>query len=192
MIRAIGVGSATSGKKTNHISCAAPRWLQFEIRYTSLCRPWESNDQKCLAANPGRCFTCSSLCSHELDTILSSTVPLVCAESLWISGKCWPKVDGFSRNQAGTACSHRLCGPHRACVWWSLAMEPSVRVVEPSRSGRLSDRVSPQRHFVVVVVVFTKFLARNIWPTGYSMVLIVRARGRKLGDDLVIKCGRWS
>ena len=34
------------------------------------------------------CFTCSSLCSHELDTILSSTVPLVWAASCWISGKC--------------------------------------------------------------------------------------------------------
>ena len=33
-----------------------------------------------------------------------------------------------------------------------------------------------------VVVAFTKFLARNIWPTGYSTVLIVRARGKKLRD----------
>ena len=33
------------------------------------------------------CFACSSLCSYELDTILSSTVPLVWAESLWIAGK---------------------------------------------------------------------------------------------------------
>ena len=41
------------------------------------------------------CFTCASLCSHELDTILSNTVPLVWAESLWIAGKCWPKVAGF-------------------------------------------------------------------------------------------------
>ena len=48
------------------------------------------------------CFTCASLCSHELDTILSNTVPLVWAESLWIAGKCWPKVAGFFANQAGT------------------------------------------------------------------------------------------
>ena len=33
------------------------------------------------------CFTCSSLCSYELDTILSSTVPLVWAESRWVAGK---------------------------------------------------------------------------------------------------------
>ena len=46
------------------------------------------------------CFTCASLCSHELDTILSNTVPLVWAESLWIAGKCWPKVAGFFANQA--------------------------------------------------------------------------------------------
>ena len=46
------------------------------------------------------CFACSSLCSHELDTILSNTVPLVWAESLWIAGKCWPKVAGFFANQA--------------------------------------------------------------------------------------------
>ena len=48
------------------------------------------------------CFTCCSLCSHELDTILSNTVPLVWAESLWIAGKCWPKVAGFFANQAST------------------------------------------------------------------------------------------
>ena len=33
------------------------------------------------------CFACSSLCGYELDTILSSTVPLVWAESPWIAGK---------------------------------------------------------------------------------------------------------
>ena len=33
------------------------------------------------------CFACSSLCSYELDTILSGTVPLVWAESPWIAGK---------------------------------------------------------------------------------------------------------
>ena len=32
------------------------------------------------------CFTCCSLCSYELDTILSNTVPLVWAESPWIAG----------------------------------------------------------------------------------------------------------
>ena len=31
---------------------------------------------------------------------MSSTVPLVWAESLWIAGKCWPKVAGFFANQA--------------------------------------------------------------------------------------------
>ena len=33
------------------------------------------------------CFACSSLCGYELDTILSSRVPLVWAESPWIAGK---------------------------------------------------------------------------------------------------------
>ena len=33
------------------------------------------------------CFACASLCRYELDTILSSTVPLVWAESPWIAGK---------------------------------------------------------------------------------------------------------
>ena len=46
------------------------------------------------------CFTCPSLCSYELDTILSNIVPLVWAESLWIAEKCWPKVAGFFANQA--------------------------------------------------------------------------------------------
>ena len=54
------------------------------------------------------CFACSSLSSHELDTILStSTVPLVWAESLWIAGKCWPKVAGFFANQAGSRAYER-------------------------------------------------------------------------------------
>ena len=51
--RVIAVGFATSGKKINRISCAAPSWLQFEMWFTCSCRPWESNDQKCSAANPG-------------------------------------------------------------------------------------------------------------------------------------------
>ena len=37
--------------------------------------------------NISACFAWSSLCSYELDTILSSTVPLVWAESPWIAGK---------------------------------------------------------------------------------------------------------
>ena len=32
-------------------------------------------------------IACSSLCGYELDTILSSTVPLIWAESPWIAGK---------------------------------------------------------------------------------------------------------
>ena len=52
------------------------------------------------------CFTCASLCSHELDTILSSTkCPWfgLCirlnGESPWIAGKWWPSVVFFA-NQA--------------------------------------------------------------------------------------------
>ena len=47
--------------------------------------------------------------------------------------------------------------------------------------------------------IFTKFLARNIWPTGYSTVLIVRARGRNLRDGFgdqvrsgILKRSRFS
>ena len=46
------------------------------------------------------CFACSSLCGCELDTVLTSTVPLVWAESPWIAEKMTAKRGWFSSKLA--------------------------------------------------------------------------------------------
>ena len=85
------------------------------------------------------------LCSHELDTILSNTVPLVWAESLWIAGKRWPKVAGFFANQAST--SDFLSG---SCFWPSAVGRALRRTTGPpvgrptaQRQGRTLDESRP-------------------------------------------------